>query len=54
MCKKACQDLLKYLSFGGVLELKMIKIKKKKWEATEGRGSIVKCWETLCKGRDGR
>ena len=54
MRKKACQDLLKYcLSFGGGLELKMIKLKKK-WEATEGRGSIVKCWETLCKDRDGR
>ena len=42
MCEEACQDLLKYyVSFGGGLEF----FDEKNGEATEGRGSIVKCGE---------
>ena len=44
MCEEACEDLLKYcVSFGGGLEF----FNKINWEATEGRGYIGKCGETL-------
>ena len=45
-CDKAYQDLLKYASFRGSLEFLM----KKNGEATEEKGSIVKCGENPSEG----
>ena len=47
MCEEACQDLLKScVLFKGIWSVVM----KKNGEAIEGRGSIVKCGETMFEG----